>query len=295
MLKSMTGYGKGEAEAEDLAFTVEIKTLNSRYRDIILRMPQEFQELEMDIRKWIAERINRGRVEISIKTEPILDRIEYELILNEPLAKAYVDIFKRISELYPVDSSVSIDTFCHLRDVIVQRPKERDIETLRFSLKKAIDKALDSVEEMRKREGETLQKDLLARIEKIKEILQEIKERSPVIVEFYKNRLKESVERLLQDQDISISEDRILQEVAIFAERSDITEEIVRLESHITQFLTFINREEPVGRRLDFLIQEMNRETNTIGAKSQDSVISSFVVDIKAEIEKIREQVQNIE
>ncbi len=295
MLKSMTGYGKGEAEAEDLVFIVEIKTLNSRYRDIILRIHQEFQELEMDIRKWVAERINRGRVEIFIKTEPILDRMEYELVLNEPLAKAYMDVFKRVSELFPIDSSVSIDTFCHLRDVIIQKPREWDIEKLRLTLKTAMDKALNSVEEMRKREGEILQKDLLVRIEKIKKILREIKERAPDVVELYRNKLKENVERLLQNQDISISEDRILQEVAIFAERSDITEEIVRLESHITQFLSFINREEPVGRRLDFLIQEMNRETNTIGAKSQDSVISSFVVDMKAEIEKIREQVQNIE
>ncbi len=295
MLKSMTGYGKAEAEAEDLIFTVEIKTLNSRYRDIILRMPQEFQELEMDIRKWIAERINRGRVEIYIKTEPIIENTEYQLILNEPLARAYMEIFKRISELFSVDSYVSIDTLCHLRDVIIQRPKERDVEKIRSSLKTAIEKAIDSVEEMRKKEGEMLQKDLLSRIEKIKGLLLEIKKRAPSVVDLYRDRLKEGIQRLLQGQDISMDEDRIMQEVAIFAERSDITEEIVRLESHITQFLGFMGREEPVGRRLDFLIQEMNREVNTIGAKSQDTMISNFVVDMKAEIEKIREQVQNIE
>ncbi|RLB08684.1 MAG: YicC family protein [Deltaproteobacteria bacterium] len=295
MLKSMTGYGKAEAEAEDLIFTVEIKTLNSRFRDIIIRMPQEFQELEMDIRKWIAERISRGRVEVYIKTEPIPDRAEYEVVLNEPLAKAYMDVFNRIMELFPVDSSVSIDTFCHLRDVIIQRPKERDIEKLRLSLKTAIEKALDSVDEMRKREGMMLQEDILKRIEKIKRSLLEVKQRASVVVESYRDRLRQGVERLLQGQEISLDEDRIIQEVAIFAEKSDITEEIVRIESHITQFLNFINKEEPIGRRLDFLIQEMNREVNTIGAKSQDAIISNFVVDMKAEIEKIREQVQNIE
>jgi len=190
---------------------------------------------------------------------------------------------------------VSIDTFCHLRDVIIQKPKERDIEKLRLSLKTAIEKALDSVDEMRKREGMMLQEDILKRIEKIKRSLLEVKQRASVVVESYRDRLRQGVERLLQGQEISLDEDRIIQEVAIFAEKSDITEEIVRIESHITQFLNFINKEEPIGRRLDFLIQEMNREVNTIGAKSQDAIISNFVVDMKAEIEKIREQVQNIE
>ncbi len=293
MIKSMTGYGRSEVEIEDSIFHVEIKTLNSRYRDIILRMPQDIMEIEMDIRRWISERISRGRIEVYIKVEPVLEKTEYEVVLNEPLARAYMEIFKRISELYPIQFSISMDTFCHLRDVIVQKPKEKDIEKIREGLRYAIDFALDSVQEMRKREGEVLQQDIVSRLEKVKEAVNLIKKRSPKLIEIYRDRLRENLERLLKGQEID--QDRLMQEIAFLAERSDITEEIVRLESHISQFFSSLEKEEPVGRRLDFLIQEMNRETNTIGAKSQDVEISRLVVDIKSEIEKIREQVQNIE
>ncbi len=295
MLKSMTGYGRSEVEVEDGMFTVEIKTLNSRFRDIILRMPQDLSEIEMDIRKWISNRLNRGRIEVYIRFEPNPEKAEYELFFNESLAKAYMEIFQKISSLFSVSDSISLDTFCHLRDVIVQRPKEKDIEKVKSAIKSAIDKALFLVEEMRKREGELLQEDILSRLDSINKMLKKIKERVPAVVEYYRDRLMQSVSALLQGQDIELDESRLVQEVAFFAERSDITEEIVRLESHLSQFLSFIKRDEPVGRRLDFLVQEMNREANTIGAKCQDVEISKLVVDIKAEIEKIREQVQNIE
>ena len=295
MLKSMTGYGRSEVEVEDGMFTVEIKTLNSRFRDIILRMPQDLSEIEMDIRKWISNRLNRGRIEVYIRFEPNPEKAEYELFFNESLAKAYMEIFQKISSLFSVSDSISLDTFCHLRDVIVQRPKEKDIEKVKSAIKSAIDKALFLVEEMRKREGELLQEDILNRLDSINKMLKKIKERVPAVVEYYRDRLMQSVSALLQGQDIELDESRLVQEVAFFAERSDITEEIVRLESHLSQFLSFIKRDEPVGRRLDFLVQEMNREANTIGAKCQDVEISKLVVDIKAEIEKIREQVQNIE
>lgn len=295
MLKSMTGYGRSEVEVEDGMFTVEIKTLNSRFRDIILRMPQDLSEIEMDIRKWISNRLNRGRIEVYIRFEPNPEKAEYELFFNESLAKAYMEIFQKISSLFSVSDSISLDTFSHLRDVIVQRPKEKDIEKVKSAIKSAIDKALFLVEEMRKREGELLQEDILSRLDSINKMLKKIKERVPAVVEYYRDRLMQSVSALLQGQDIELDESRLVQEVAFFAERSDITEEIVRLESHLSQFLSFIKRDEPVGRRLDFLVQEMNREANTIGAKCQDVEISKLVVDIKAEIEKIREQVQNIE
>jgi len=295
MIRSMTGYGKAEMEIENVIFNVEIKTLNSRYRDIIIRMPQDIQQMEMDIRSWISARIGRGRVELYIKMETLPDEVNYELILNESLAKAYMDIFDRLSKSLCIDANVGVDTFCHLRDVIIQRPKGLDMEKVKFGLKEAVNNALSSVEEMRKQEGKALEKDILKRLSIIEERLARIKEKAPALIKVYRDKLKENVGRLLKGIDIHINGDRLEQEVAIFAERSDITEEIVRLESHLMQFHKYVQSNEPVGRRLDFLIQEMNREVNTIGAKALDSFISMLIVDIKGEMEKIREQIQNIE
>ena len=295
MIKSMTGYGKAEVALDDLIFNVEIKTLNSRYRDIIVRLPQDIQQLEMEIRSWISSRIGRGRVELYIRVEGIFEKSHYELVLNEPLAKTYMDIFDRLSKLLSIDSNVNVDTFCNLRDVIVQRPKELDMEKVRSILKETIDNALSSVQDMRRQEGEVLEKDIEKRLETVEERLNRIKEKAPMLVESYRDRLKENVGKLLKGTDIHVNGERLEQELALFADKSDITEEIVRLESHLMQFRRYMQDDEPVGRRLDFLVQEINREVNTIGAKALDPLISTMIVDIKGEIEKIREQVQNIE
>ncbi len=295
MIRSMTGYGKAESEIEDVIFNVEVKTLNSRYRDITIRMPHDLQEMEMDIRSWVSARIARGRVELFIRMEILPNEAHYELILNEPLARAYMNIFERLSKELNINANISMDTFCHLRDVIIQKPKGLDMEKVRSALREAINNALSSVEEMRAKEGEVLEKDILKRLSIIEQGLNRIKEKAPVLISSYRDRLRENMEKLLKGTDIHINGERIEQEVAIFAERSDITEEIVRMESHLIQFREYMQGNEPVGRRLDFLIQEMNREVNTIGAKALDPLISRLVVDIKGEIEKIREQVQNIE
>ena len=295
MIKSMTGYGKAEVALDDFIFNVDIKTLNSRYRDIIVRLPQDIQALEMEIRSWISSRIGRGRVELYIRIEGIFEKSHYDLVLNEPLARAYMDIFDRLAKLLSIDSNVNVDTFCNLRDVIVQRPKELDMEKVRSILKETIDNALSSVQDMRRQEGEVLEKDIEKRLETVEERLNRIKERAPMLVESYRNRLKENVAKLLKGTDIHVNGERLEQELAIFADKSDITEEMVRLESHLMQFRRYMQDDEPVGRRLDFLVQEINREVNTIGAKALDPLISTMIVDIKGEIEKIREQVQNIE
>lgn len=295
MIKSMTGYGKAELETEGILFNVQVKTLNSRYKDIIIRIPPDIQQMEMDIRSWISQRIGRGRVELSIKMEMLSDGANYELILNEALARGYMDLFDRLSRSLGIDTKVTVDTFCHLRDVIIQRPKRLDTEKIRFVLKEAINNALSSVEEMRSQEGEALKRDILKRLKVVEDKVNKIKERASLLIKTYRDRLKENVSRLLQGTDIRLDGDRIEQEVVLFAEKSDITEEIIRLESHLSQFRKYMQSDEPVGRRLDFLIQEMNREVNTIGSKALDPVVSMWVVDMKAEIEKIREQVQNIE
>ena len=291
----MTGYGKAESRAGDVIFNVEIKTLNSRYRDIILRIPLDLQQIEMEIRSLISNRIARGRVEVYIKMEPLPGKVNYELILNESLAQAYMKIFDELSRSLSIESSISVDTFCHLRDVIIQKPREMDIEVIKLAVNKAINDALDSVEDMRQYEGMIIEQDLLKRLEIIRDRIIMIKERSFVLIDEYRNKLKENISKLLKGTDIQIDENRINQEITIFAERSDITEEIVRIESHLMQFQKYLQKNEPVGRRLDFLIQEMNREINTIGAKALDASISLLVVEIKGEIEKLREQVQNIE
>ncbi len=295
MIKSMTGYGRSEVEVGGMIFNVEIKTLNSRYRDIIIRMPPDLQQIETEIRSLISKNIYRGRIEVILKIESLLDKADYELVLNESLARAYMQIFERLSRLFSINISVNADTFCHLRDVIIQKPKELDIEVIKNGLMKAIKKALNYVSAMREQEGKILEYDLSKRIDLVKEKLFLIKERAPIVVEEYRDRLKNNISKLLEGLDINIDEARINQELVIFAERSDITEEIVRLESHLIQFNNYLKKDEPVGRRLDFLIQEMNREINTIGSKASDTLISSLVVDIKGEIEKLREQVQNIE
>lgn len=295
MIKSMTGYGKAQAQMENIIFNVEIRTLNSRYKDIIIRIPQDLQPIEMDIRSLISNRIGRGRVEVYIKMELIPGESNYELILNEPLARAYMEIFNKLSESFSIDPSINMDTFCHLRDVIVQKPKELDMYSIKKAISEAIDNALDSVEEMRRQEGAVIEQDLLKRLYIIKNILVKIRERAPVVINEYRSKLKQNISKLLDGTDIQMDENRINQEVAIFAERSDITEEIVRIESHLLQFQKYLKRDEPVGRKLDFLAQEMNREINTISAKASDALISTFVVEIKGEIEKLREQVQNIE
>ncbi len=294
MIKSMTGYGKAEVEAEYFIIHVEIRTLNSRYRDIILRIPQDLFPLEAEIRSLISKRLARGRIEVYIKFEPIPGKTAYEIILNEAVAKAYMNIFKELSETLSIDPTVTVDTFCHLRDVIIQKPKEIEIESLKEKVFSAISSALDSVERMRRQEGMVIEKDFLDRLDLIEKRILQIKERAPALISEYKEKLKENLRRLVNGE-VQLDEERLNQEVALFAERSDITEELVRLESHILQFRKYLEKDEPVGRRLDFLIQEMTRETNTIGAKSQDKEISLLVVELKGEIEKLREQVQNVE
>ncbi len=293
MLKSMTGYGRGEFANELFNIIIEIKSVNHRYGDIIVKMPRHINFLEEKIKKSVKERISRGKVDVYVNLEYI-NESAIDLKVDIPLAKAYKEILEDLSKELNLDDHVKLYNILGLPEVIRTEKKELDEGLLWSSLKEALDIALDNILNMKILEGEAIKDDMLLKLLEIEKLVDEIELRSPNVVQDYKERLRERLEELL-DKDFKIDEDRLAQEVAIFADKCNINEEIVRLKSHINQFKSIVNEDDAVGRKLDFLIQEMNRETNTIGSKANDIYISSNVVMIKAEIEKIREQVQNIE
>jgi len=292
-LKSMTAFGRGEAELEDAGVTVEIRSVNHRFRDVVMRLPKALQPLEEALRSQIAARIGRGRVEVSVQMETRGDQPDVSVELNVPLAQAYFSVYRELQERFGADPVVKAEVVCQNRDVVMIRPVERDVELLGPVVRDALERALDTVDRMRQEEGRALEKDFRSRLELIADYLTRVEERSPQVVEEVRKRLQERVAALTDGLDLD--ESRLAQEVALFAGRSDITEEIVRGRSHLSQFHTYLEADEPVGRRLDFLIQELNREVNTIASKATDAIISSVAVEIKAEIEKLREQVQNVE
>jgi uncharacterized protein (TIGR00255 family) len=289
----MTAYGRGEVVSEDRTVTVEIKAVNNRYRDVHLRMPASIQPLEEDIRQLISSRVRRGRLEVFIKVEKKSAEADYEPELNRSLARAYFRIFDELRENFGLDRPPSPEGVCQMKDMIVMRQKEDDLETLRPVVTEALSRALEPFYAMREREGRTLEADFEARLTQIEQDLDVIEKQAPKVVSAYQERLKERVAQLTSG--LELEENRLLQEVALFASRCDITEEMVRARSHISQFRKTMAGDGAVGRRLDFLVQEINREVNTTSAKANDALISSRAVEIKGELEKIKEQVQNIE
>lgn len=293
MIKSMTGYGRGEYESGDKNFVAEIKSVNNRYRDIILRTPKALQEIEDEIRSKVSSKVRRGRVEVMIQIGKSNGESEYELDLNVPLIESYRKLFDKLADDYNFDRKVSVNDFCQMRDIIVVKPKEIDVDGIRAGLERALDLALESHDKMKVQEGRATEEDMIMRLGKVDEYVNRIEVKAPEVVETYRNRLKEKI--ALITEAVDPDDDRMLQEVAIFADKCDITEEIVRFRSHVEQFRKYLELDDSVGRRLDFIVQEMNREVNTMGTKASNSTISADAVEIKAEIEKIREQIQNVE
>ena len=293
MIRSMTAYGRAEHSEGDATFTAELKSLNNRYRDVILRIPKTFQPLEDEIRSHIASKVRRGRIEVSIQLEKNASENEYDLELNLPLVKSLIGIFEELNEQFGLDDKIAAETLCQMRDVILYKPHDVDIDEARPALLEVLRLALDSLDKMRLAEGQAIEEDFLKRLKLIEAYLDDIEEKAPTMVEAYQKRLVERMNKI--SQDMELDENRLMQEVAIFADRCDITEELVRLRSHLKQFQTYMSEDDSIGRRLDFLIQEINREVNTISSKTFDSSISSKVVEIKGELEKLREQVQNVE
>lgn len=296
MVKSMTGYGRGEYIDDKKSITVEIKAVNHRYCDVYVKMPRRYSFAEERIKSDVRDALKRGKIEVLVTVDSFGES-ENDIRLNEDVARKYYKALKALEENFELDQKggITLNMLASMPDVIKAVPAEEDEEALLHSLGVATEIALQNIINMRAAEGERLAKDILMRADIIEEIKDKIKERAPEIGKEYADKFRERVNELLEGK-LEVPEERVLVEAAVFADKANITEELVRLESHIQQLRNFFDtEEETVGKKIDFLIQEMNREANTIGSKSNDTEITSWMLDLKAEIEKIREQVQNIE
>lgn len=299
MLKSMTGFGRGQYEDENFSVTIEMKTVNHRYNEVAIRLPRFLNPLEDKIRKTILKTVNRGRIDVFINADYTSSE-NCTLKVDKNLAAAYHRALQEVGsaiglEELTLNSAQEVMYLSRCQDVINVKEGFFDVETVWPKVEQAVTEALKNLVAMRETEGGNIYGDFIYRADLIAEKLTQIEARSPMVVEEYQAKLTERLNNLLADHNITVEPERLLQEVAIFADRASITEEIVRLKSHIKQFKNIINSDQPVGRKLDFLIQEFNREANTIASKANDYTLAQIVVEIKAEIEKIREQIQNIE
>ena len=292
MIKSMTGYGKSEQTIDSLNVTVEIKSVNHRYFEFSARVPREYGFLEEKLKKYCNSLITRGKVECYVSVEDLEER-EMEVNVNETLAAGYVKALKELSERFGLKDDISAVTLSRYPDVITLHKASEDEERIWNAIKTVAETAVSKFIEMRETEGSKLRGDILSRADYIIECVEFIEGRSPETVREYNEKLKQRMKELLGDA--AVDEQRLLNEAAIYADKIAVDEETVRLRSHISQLRDFMNSSEAIGRKLDFLVQEINREANTIGSKAQDVDIAKKVIAIKAEVEKIREQVQNIE
>ncbi len=292
MIKSMTGYGKSEQTIDSLNVTVEIKSVNHRYFEFSARVPREYGFLEEKLKKYCNSLITRGKVECYVSVEDLEER-EMEVNVNETLAAGYVKALKELSERFGLKDDISAVTLSRYPDVITLHKASEDEERIWNAVKTVAEPAVSKFIEMRETEGSKLRGDILSRADYIIECVEFIEGRSPETVREYNEKLKQRMKELLGDA--AVDEQRLLNEAAIYADKIAVDEETVRLRSHISQLREFMNSSEAIGRKLDFLVQEINREANTIGSKAQDVDIAKKVIAIKAEVEKIREQVQNIE
>ena len=292
MIKSMTGYGKSEQTIDSLNVTVEIKSVNHRYFEFSARVPREYGFLEEKLKKYCNSLITRGKVECYVSVEDLEER-EMEVNVNETLAAGYVKALKELSERFGLKDDISAVTLSRYPDVITLHKASEDEERIWNAVKTVAETAVSKFIEMRETEGSKLRGDILSRADYIIECVEFIEGRSPETVREYNEKLKQRMKELLGDA--AVDEQRLLNEAAIYADKIAVDEETVRLRSHISQLREFMNSSEAIGRKLDFLVQDINREANTIGSKAQDVDIAKKVIAIKAEVEKIREQVQNIE
>ncbi len=292
MVYSMTGYGKGNLVLHGKDITVEVKSVNHRYFEYTSRMSRFFAFLDDKIKKEIQGMISRGKVEVSLMIKAV-ENSETKIEPDVLLAKSYYDALQVLSENLGLANNADILSISRMEGVLTQVKNEEDADTLWNDVKTVLHLAMEEFLAMRKAEGEKLYTDVMARLQVVENIVKDIETAAPGRVEAYREKLYAKLQNILQDKQID--EARILTEAAIFADKVAVDEETTRLYSHISQYRKILSRNEPRGRKLDFLTQELNRETNTIGSKSNDLTITNMVVEIKAEIEKIREQIQNIE
>lgn len=292
MLKSMTGYGRGEAPGRHRKFTVELKAVNHRYSEIVIRLPRHLVVLEDRMRRRIQSYVSRGRVDVFLTIEEGED-CPRAVKVDKALALAYYGAINEIKHDLSLSGPISIEQIISQPQVFMPEEGEDDPEDWWSAIDEALTAACRALLEMRLAEGKALGADLGQRLDYLENLVREMRVQAPEVVQAYQARLTGRIQELIRD--IDVDEARLAQEVAHFAERSDISEELVRLDSHLNQMRAALGAETAVGRRLDFLAQEMFREINTIGSKAQDEVITARVVDFKSELEKTREQIQNIE
>ncbi|MDD4377323.1 MAG: YicC family protein [Eubacteriales bacterium] len=294
MIKSMTGFGRSEYTDGKRNIIVEIKSVNHRYSDINIKLPRRYSFVEDKVKNAVKEKLRRGKVDVSIIIENITEN-DVNIKLNTMVAQQYYDNLRELQKNFDVSGDITLQFLSTFPDVIKAIPDVEDEEEITNSILIPVKQAASDLESMRAIEGEKLAKDLIMRGDLIKSLVDKIEERSPLVTVAYTEKLRERIKELIGGT-VTIPEDRILIEAAIFADKCSITEELTRLNSHMDQLKDIITKSnQPDGKKLDFLVQEMNREANTIGSKANDITITNLMLEIKSEIEKIREQVQNIE
>ena len=292
MIKSMTGYGRCQQTIDARDTLVEIKSVNHRFFEFSARVPRVYGYLESQLKSYLQGKVSRGKVDVGV-TILTLEGIDANVEINHALVQSYVNALRSVKDEFALTDDLSLSAISRFADIFTVRKNVEDEQVIWDSVRTVLDGALANFIRMREVEGERMKADILSRLATIEERVAFVEERSPQTVEEYRNRLYAKMQEVLKDSEIE--EQRILTEAAIYSEKIAVDEETVRLRSHIRQFESILQSEEPIGRKLDFLVQELNREANTIGSKAQDIEIARIVVDIKSEIEKIREQIQNIE
>jgi len=292
MIKSMTGFGRCEIQKGSRKFTVELKSVNHRYLDVNIRMPKKLNFFETAIRTLLKSYANRGKVDIFITYED-LSQTQVSVKYNAALAAEYLKYLKQMEEEFGLENDVRVSTLSRYPEVFTMEEQSEDEEELWDGLKEALEGAFTQFVETRKTEGENLKKDILSKLDLLEEQIVFIEERSPQIIAEYRAKLEDKMKELLADTQIE--ENRIAAEVILFADKICTDEEVVRLKSHIQHMRNTLEEKEGIGRKLDFIAQEMNREANTILSKANDLEVSNHAISLKTEIEKIREQIQNIE
>ena len=292
MIKSMTGYGGAKGSAEGLSVSIELKSVNNRYLDVSVKLPRTLLFAEEPIKAAVGRHISRGKVDVFVTVDASASD-DMEVRVNEPLLRGYAEALNAAAEKYGLQNDLSLMSVCRLPDVLSTDRREIDNSALMSGLGEILEQALCEYDAMRLLEGEKLRDDVLSRLDEISRLTGIVEENAPKTVEEYRARLGQKLQEVLGSTNID--ESRILTEAAIFADKIAVDEETVRLRSHLSQLRGLCKGDSPAGRKMDFLIQELNRESNTIGSKCQNADIAHVVVELKAEIEKIREQIQNVE
>lgn len=292
MVRSMTGYGRFESDASGRNISVELKSVNHRYFEFSCRLPSSMGFLEEKLKSYVRSRVSRGKIDLYLSAEAREDE-DCTVTVNTALAKGYAKAFSELAEITGADGKVSPEALSRFQGVLSVRKAETDEEAVWNEVLPVVEKAVDKFILMRETEGQKLYEDVFSKTDNILRMVEFVEQKAPETVEKYRKRLEAKLAEVLEDK--SVDEQRIITEAAIFADKIAVDEETVRLRSHIAQIRALLDSGEPVGRKLDFVLQESNREINTIGSKSQNTEISKVVVDVKSELEKIREQIQNIE